>query len=63
MKNAIELSPRQMKNVTGGGGPGQQGHEIDSPKHCFIDGELIYETICTTNVQCQNVYGPNAECY
>lgn len=63
MKKAIELSHRQMKDVTGGGGPEHAVHDLDSAKHCYIDGELIFEAICTTNAQCQNVYGSDAKCY
>lgn len=62
MEKAQELSYRQMKDVTGGGGPEQASHG-ESNKHCFIDGEVIFETICTTDAQCQTLYGPKAECY
>ena len=54
-----------MKNVTGGGitDPRKEDRDEESTRHCFIDGELIFETICTTDEQCQNLYGRKAECY
>ena len=66
MKYAFELSTRQMKNVIGGGvtDPKKKNPDEDpTHHHCFIDGEIIFETICTTDEQCQNIYGPKAECY
>lgn len=65
MKTTFELSKRQMKNVTGGGitDPRKEDRDEESTRHCFIDGELIFETICTTDEQCQNLYGRKAECY
>jgi len=61
MKKAQELSYRQMREVTGGDGPEQDIH-VETSKHCFIDGEVIIETICTTDAQCQTLYGPYASC-
>ena len=62
MKKIFELSRQQMREITGGGGPEQASHN-EEVHHCFIDGELIFETICTTDEQCQNVYGKEAKCY
>ncbi len=59
----MELSNRQMKDVIGGGGPYYPIPDLDSVKHCFIDGELIFETICTTHKECRNLYGDDAICY
>lgn len=59
MKKKLELTHRQMKEVIGGG-PG--GNDLDSTKHCYIDGEVIFEVICTTDVQCQRIYGTEASC-
>jgi len=63
MKKVFELSHRQMKEVKGGGGPIQSEDQLPSLRHCFIDGEVIFETICTIDAQCQTLYGPNAKCY
>jgi|GEM_PF-2117118 hypothetical protein len=63
MKNAIELSHQQMRNVIGGSGDEKGSRGQDSTRHCLIDGELIFETICTSDLQCQNIYGPKAKCY
>ena len=52
-----------MKEVKGGGGPGQMGDGVRPSKHCFVDGEVIFETICTIDEQCQTLYGANAKCY
>lgn len=63
MKKVLELSHHQMKEVKGGGGPGQMGDGVRPSKHCFVDGEVIFETICTIDEQCQTLYGANAKCY
>lgn len=63
MKKALELSRDQMKNIFGGDNGNEQtvlGYE--SSKHCFVDGEIIFELICTDPSQCQMYYGPAAEC-
>ncbi len=62
MKKVFELSHRQMRDVTGGG-PEQAVRGMDSVKHCFIDGEVIFELICTDKSQCTSIYGAEADCY
>lgn len=63
MKNAIELSHQQMRNVIGGYGYDKGGRGQGSTRHCMIDGELIFETICTSDLQCKNIYGEKAKCF
>ena len=57
MKKTNELSFSQMKEVKGGKRlPQAYGH-------CYIDGEIIFECMCTNDRQCQSIYGSGAECY
>ena len=67
MKKSIELSSLQMKAVKGGRF-GKEMMAIDDgggsgSGHCFVDGETIFECMCTNDEQCQNVYGPSANCW
>ena len=71
MKKTIELSSRQMKDVKGGGGCHSLTHfgsriadgGGSGSGHCYVDGETIFECICTNDQQCKNIYGPNASCW
>ena len=46
---------KEMMAIDDGGGSGSG--------HCFVDGETIFECMCTNDEQCQNVYGPSAKCW
>lgn len=71
MKKINELSSLQMKTVKGGKGISNATFHVDTPDgggsgsygHCFIDGETIFECMCTNDSQCQNVYGSGAKCW
>ena len=59
-----------MKEVKGGRKGGLAAFHISTPDdgngsygHCFIDGETIFECMCTSDAQCQNVYGSGAKCW
>ena len=74
MKKTNELSLRQMKDVKGGGmhnlcamGPreagGSGGGNGGEKGHCYVDGETIFECVCTNDQQCKNIYGSTAICW
>ena len=56
------LSKSEMKIIKGGG-PEDPPGQVNRNGHCYVDGEIINETICTIDAQCQTLYGPQAKCY
>ena len=58
MKKSIELSSLQMKEVKGGTRAPQA-----TTGHCFVDGETIFEVMCSNDGQCKSIYGSKAECW
>ena len=63
MKKINELSSLQMKEVTGGRYVVKSLADDQGGGHCFVDGETIFECMCTNDQQCKNVYGPSAICW
>lgn len=62
-KEMISLAASEMMNITGGDGHGKPSISTGNSGHCYIDGEIIFETICTDNAQCTSLYGKDASCY
>ena len=53
VKGGLRVQMSLSKDEGGGNGSG----------HCFVDGETIFECMCTSDDQCKNIYGPKAICW